>query len=363
MKKLKISQFVLLSFLLFYSCSAKTEPPIIDIINSDNNEIVSSIISKTTSKFVVVLRENLTQPVPPPAELKNKTYTEKLYLSEVEKYNNSCYIIFSGKNDGKTPYKFTIMGHNPRKSFFLDVFVYNEKTNKLDATYSNVINILAAEPTTQASNIGFSNIKYNSINITCQDGNGKGRILIASTDSSIETPKRGVFYKSGEFGKPGSHKIGKNSYVVYNSLENPKDKFAKLVNLSGGTYYFAAYEFNGEGNNTNYNYSLENKNKVSYMLPLKPPITKPATNITKDGFYMNWSAITDVETYELTLSIDKDFINIDEVFNSADVGNVTEYPFEQLEVGKTYYCKVRAKLKDGRFTDFSEPVKIQLLSK
>ncbi|MGI6369930.1 MAG: fibronectin type III domain-containing protein [Candidatus Kapaibacterium sp.] len=356
--------YFFLLILLSSSCNAKKIKPSIEceIINSDRNEIVFSVHKNKMVDVAIVLRENSDKTVFP-AEDKSVPLSSKIYLNELEKYGDNNYLLYYEKNNKLEKIELLIMAHNPNASYFIDVFTTKSarsgsKASKLDTVISFPITILANMPDKQASNVVCRNMTSNSLEISCQNGNGRGRIIVASLNAEAEKPRNGQEYKVGKFADTNCL-IGKHSYVVYNSTIM-SDLFVKLDNLQQGAYYFAAYEFNGEGKFINYNLKEENRNTRQYTLPVPPPKMKPAKDITQNSFIMNWEPIEDVLRYEISLSKDENFVTVDEFFNNADIGDTNEFPFENLEEGITYYCKVRAIMKNSRPSEYSEVQKVQL---
>lgn len=352
--------FVLLIF-LSSSCNAKKLEHSIEceIINSDRNEIVFSVHKNKMVDVAIVLREN-SDKVTFPAEDKSVPLASKIYLNELEKYGDNNYLLYYEKNNELEKIDVLLMAHNPNASYFIDIFTTKSAKSggKLDTVISFPITILADMPEKQASNVVCRNMTSNSLEISCQNGNGRGRIIVASLNAEAEKPRNGQEYKVGKFGDTDCL-IGKHSYVVYNS-NVISDLFVKLDNLQQGTYHFAAYEFNGEGKFINYNLKEENRNIRQFTLPAPPPKMKPAKDITKNSFMMNWEPMEGVLCYEISLAKDENFVTIDEFFNNADIGDTNEFPFENLEEGNTYYCKVRAIMKDNRLSEYSEVQKVQL---
>lgn len=111
---------------------------------------------------------------------------------------------------------------------------------------------LAQTPTVAASNIGFTNVYCNELEISWTNGDGIGRLVIANT-SPIDgdlLPKDGNFYiASDSFGK-GEH-LGGGNFVLYNGSGAKNSLVVKRLKHQT-TYYFTVIEFNGSGSNLDY---------------------------------------------------------------------------------------------------------------
>ena len=99
-------------------------------------------------------------------------------------------------------------------------------------------------PTTQASNISFSNITTNSIDISFTRGNGDSVIVVARKSFAVDTdPSNGTnYFANSNFGS-GSQ-IATGNYVVYKGIGTS----FTVNNLDNSSiYYFAVYEYNALG--------------------------------------------------------------------------------------------------------------------
>jgi len=147
----------------------------------------------------------------------------------------------------------------------------------------------ASEPTTQATNVGFTNVTATSMTVSWTNGNGAARIVVAKEASPVDfVPVDGTTYTPNPaFGsgtplgpanaismrlkpltasttktktikaKPGvkmpsapvPHDIVSGNFVVFASSGNS----VLVTNLQPSTtYYFAVFEFNGFSTGTNY---------------------------------------------------------------------------------------------------------------
>ncbi len=105
------------------------------------------------------------------------------------------------------------------------------------------------EPTVQASNVSFSNVKDVSMTIKVNKGNGAYRLILAKSGSAVDaSPTSGQVYTANSVFGSGSQ-IGTGNYVVYGG----SDSVATITGLSSTTtYYFSVFEYNGLNTDQNY---------------------------------------------------------------------------------------------------------------
>ncbi len=117
----------------------------------------------------------------------------------------------------------------------------------------NVINnmayAIASEPTIQTFSFTAAPGNCSEIDLNFIPGDGARRIIIACPDIPVsKLPVDGVGYSAGSLFGSGSN-LGNNNYVVYNAGGTT----TTITGLDGGReYYFAIFELNGNGNNSNY---------------------------------------------------------------------------------------------------------------
>jgi hypothetical protein len=98
-------------------------------------------------------------------------------------------------------------------------------------------------PTTQASNISFSNISQTGMTASWTNGDGAKRVVIMNTSNSFTDPTDGT--------DPAANTAysGSGEQVVYNGNGN---SLAVTGLTAGTTYWFRVYEYNGTGTSTKY---------------------------------------------------------------------------------------------------------------
>ncbi len=121
---------------------------------------------------------------------------------------------------------------------------------------------IAAEPNVQTFSIVATSTSCDEIDLAMFPGDGSRRIVIASANAPVSAfPVDGVGYAAGTFFGSGSN-LGNNNYVVYNQSGTS----LTVTGLDGGIeYYFAVFEFNGSGGNSNYLLSnYPEANQIAY---------------------------------------------------------------------------------------------------
>lgn len=108
---------------------------------------------------------------------------------------------------------------------------------------------LASQPTSQSTNLIFTNVTADSFKINWTNGPGTNRIVVIRSGSAINSaPIDTNSYTSNPIFGQGAQ-LGTGNYVVYNGNANT----VTVTGLSGSTTYFASiYEYNGTGTASNY---------------------------------------------------------------------------------------------------------------
>ena len=125
-------------------------------------------------------------------------------------------------------------------------------------------NVLSAEPTIQASNIVFSNVADNTLDVNWTNGNGASRMVVVHLTSVAGVlPIDGITYTSNTNIFSAST-TGSGNYVVFNGTGNGP---VTLTNLTAGSNYTVnVYEYNATvAGSENYltSTNINNPNNVS----------------------------------------------------------------------------------------------------
>lgn len=108
---------------------------------------------------------------------------------------------------------------------------------------------LAAEPTTDASSLGFANVQSGQMDVSWTIGNGANRIVVAKSGSApTGTPTDGTGYTANASYGTGGTALG-DGFVVYNGVGN---SFTLTGLAPSTTYHLKIFEFNGSSSTANY---------------------------------------------------------------------------------------------------------------
>ena len=176
-------------------------------------------------------------------------YTSDSTFGNGDEIATGEFVIYSGSGYIGTK----LFGLQPNSTYYLKVFEFNgsgANTYYLTTNDSNGDPVLEANqttlgyPTIQASNITFSDISFNEMEVSWTNGDGSGSILIARANGPVDVePQDFENYNSygGGIGDP-NHEIGAGNYVVAQGTWPS----ATINNLELGiTYHFALFEYNG----------------------------------------------------------------------------------------------------------------------
>jgi hypothetical protein len=113
----------------------------------------------------------------------------------------------------------------------------------------SVTHVSASEPTQQTLGIFATQGNCNEIELSFVPGNGSRRIVVGCANTNVfQFPDDFHGYTAGSLYGTGSD-LGSGNYVVYAGSGTS----VTVTGLTGGTeYFFAVFEYNGSGNNSNY---------------------------------------------------------------------------------------------------------------
>jgi hypothetical protein len=116
-------------------------------------------------------------------------------------------------------------------------------------SFHGSVSAIAPEPLFPTFSITATPGSCNEIDLNFIPGDGARRLIVASPNVPVsQFPGDGISYMGGSIYGTGSH-LGSNNYVVYVGTGTS----TTISGLTGGTeYFFASFELNGSGFNTNY---------------------------------------------------------------------------------------------------------------
>ncbi|HNP18564.1 MAG TPA: BspA family leucine-rich repeat surface protein, partial [Fulvivirga sp.] len=120
-------------------------------------------------------------------------------------------------------------------------------------TFPLAANVILPAPTTQATDLTFSNVTTTSMTVDWSNGNGVNRIVVAKEGSAVDAaPDDNTSYNADpDFGVGAE--IGSGNFVVYNGNGSSVD----ITNLNPKIFYhFQVFEYNGSTGTEAYNTSV-----------------------------------------------------------------------------------------------------------
>ena len=329
------------------------------LISAENNFF--KILNKTENS-VNILINNKNKSI---LQFSNKKF-EKIFSNVQPKQNTNNIIIIDYKKDSiynynldeNKEYNFNIKNLKNATEYYFGMFIVGNSSKMEENEFYHFFT-LDKEPTEQAKNIAFKNVTESEIELTWLNGNGKNRIVVINKNSEPDLPVDGKLYiASNDYQNKSNSLNGTASKVIFNG-NNKNQNNLLITNLEFGTYYFQVFEYNGNNESINYLTTKNNSNPRFKKTLLPPPIALEATNISEDGFIANWKGKDEIESYLIDIAEDKDFKNILQLYNSADLGKTTSFEFGNLEKGKTYYYRITAISQDNK-SKFSNLIQVKL---
>ena len=145
----------------------------------------------------------------------------------------------------------TVTGLNPGATYHVAVYEYNDCAGKdyLLGPARGSRPTLDLEPTSQASDVSFTAVSNDSMEIDWTNGDGSDRIVLMKSGGAVDAnPVDGASYLANSSFGAGSQ-LGAGNYVVYSGS-------GSSVSVSGldgtATYHVAVYEYNGSDGSQNY---------------------------------------------------------------------------------------------------------------
>jgi hypothetical protein len=188
-----------------------------------------------------------------------------------------------------------VTGLTPGATYHFAVYEYNGAAltlnYKTSAPAINNVTTLAAEPTTSATAMTFTNVTVNSVRVQWTSGNGAARLVVAKQASAVnQLPADQVVYVANANFPLGQEIVaGGGNRVVYAANSN----FVDITGLTAGTvYHFSVFEYNGSAATINYRTTSPAIGNVSTLAP--EPTTSATvltfTNITATSVRAQWTS-------------------------------------------------------------------------
>jgi hypothetical protein len=148
---------------------------------------------------------------------------------------------------------------------------------RIGTTWASVTPAAAVAPTTQVSDITFSNATSTGTTVSWTNGNGNGRIIKANTVNTFTNPTDGTV-------PTANATYGSGEQVVYAGTGSTVDVTGLVA---GQTYFFRAYEYNTTGVPFNTTTATGNPNSTTINYP-----TPTLTSISPASVFAGGSTFT-----------------------------------------------------------------------
>lgn len=201
------------------------------------------------------------------------------------------FLVYIGSGDS-----ITVNGLKAGTAYHFSIYEFNgdpilRRVGANAAVGSTSTLSLAVEPTTAASSINITNVTTNSMQLNWTNGNGSGRIVIASKADPVATfPEDGETYFSDNSFNGASSYLSLNERVVYVGSGNG---FTLTGLETSTTYHFSVVEYNGTTLTTNYkasgNPTASMSTNSDLIYPTLPSKNIVFTKIGKDTLSMSWT--------------------------------------------------------------------------
>lgn len=344
MKKLSI--LLLIITLAFNITYAKNEINVKKI----NERSASFIVNTDSKRSVLVLQPASDSPLEFKEIKQTSLMQETVDLSQIKPISKQYYVVFDGVQN---VIPITVKGLQPKTDYVLTLYKpEGEKVNTNQYKFTT----LAEEPKKSASGIAFRQPTETSIELVWTNGDGEKRIVVASKGKTVaKIPADGESYSANsKFGSAESI-LAENAYVVYSGVRNE----CKVENLEPATIYsFQVIELNGEGKSTNYLVSTSATNPRWKMTAIPAPVLLPAKNVHEIGCVLSWKGSPNVQKYILDIAYDEKFTRFAELYENADVGDITEIEVLDLDPTQDWFVRVKA-IGEGSQSEYSKTLKVE----
>jgi hypothetical protein len=182
----------------------------------------------------------------------NTTYTANTSFGSGTEIATGWYCVYNGNGSSVT-----ITGLANSTDYIFQVFEYNGGSGEelyltstaVDNPKSETTAAPPSEPTTQATNIVFSDVQSNQMTVGWTNGNGSNRVVFANeANTGTTTPIDNTTYTANTTFGSGTE-IATGWYCVYNGSGSGVTVSGLTVNT---TYIFQVFEYNGGSGEENY---------------------------------------------------------------------------------------------------------------
>ncbi|SHO64602.1 CARDB domain-containing protein, partial [Algoriphagus zhangzhouensis] len=194
------------------------------------------------------------------------------------------FVVYDGASSGTWLY-----GFSPATTYYLKIVEYNGidfSTEYLTSDFLLGEVTTISGPTVQASNLLFSNVTGNSMNLNWTNGDGWGRTIIARAGAEVNVePEDLVNYSYSQNFGLGSD-MGDGNFVVYSGTGSTMN----LSNLATNTtYHFKIFEYKGNSGRVYLRPGFSGSQQTGSE-PTVPASNFYTSNVDGNRFYYGFSA-------------------------------------------------------------------------
>ncbi len=189
---------------------------------------------------------------------------------------------------------FTFSTLQPNTTYHFAIFEYNGSSGPVYKQADPGIGsfVTLGKPTTAPTNLTYSNIEGDQMNLNYASGNGYGRIVIAKQGSPVDVfPSDFTTYTANAtFGTAAAH-LGGGNYVIENDPQIGGTTSSIVYGLSiGQQYHFAIIEYNGTATERIYMTGAQalTGNSTTLSAPTVQATNVTFSNITSNTLTINW---------------------------------------------------------------------------
>ena len=216
-------------------------------------------------------------------------YSANAAFGSGDQIGTGNYVVYNGSSNSVN-----VTNLNNGTTYYYEVFEYNNSGT--DTKYligggtgnPNSRSTLKTAPTTQASNITFTNVDSETLTLNWTRGDGEHCIVVAKVGSGITAPTTNTDYTANPaFGSGGQ--TATDNYVIYNGTGSSVD----VTTLTQSTdYYFEVYECNNDNGNCQYNTSTASNNPNNQLTLKNTPVNQSSniafTNVAATTMTVSW---------------------------------------------------------------------------
>lgn len=199
----------------------------------------------------------------------------------------------------------------------------------------------AVAPSSQARFISFSDITNESVTLTVVKGNGNNRVVVFSTDGTVDSPVNGDVALSDANGNFATNvKVNSTSSDVVVDVLEGGEWYINVTGLASGvTYKVKVFEFNNDGSTPKNAYKTEdgtnNPRSFTTLVTVNPPtaLTVDELTLTATTADLSWTAADPApDGYIFTLLVDNEGEGSStDGDNFVGTGSIVQ-PYDELDI-------------------------------